>query len=132
MPRRLVITALLLMAGPASALDLAAGLKACRSEADQARRLDCYDALAGHVPVIEFNGVRNRILPSFEVTAPLRLVFESMDAIMVVYLLDASGAVVQNLHQAGSGSGSFMIEKPGRYGLQVNASGGWQIRLEQP
>lgn len=120
--------ALALTAGPAMALDLTA----CRTRSDPADRLACYDALAGRLPAVEYRGAGNRVLPPFDITGPTRLVFESSDAIMVVYLLDDSGAVIQNLHQAGAGSGAFLIDAPGRYGLQVNASGGWVIRLESP
>lgn len=48
-----------------------------------------------------------------------------MDAIFVVYLLDGTGAVVENLHQAGAGEGCFLTPHPGRYSLQINASRGW-------
>ncbi|GLK64742.1 MULTISPECIES: hypothetical protein [Paracoccus] len=133
MPRGLVIlVSAALAAAPALGFDPAAALDACRGERDDAQRLACYDRLAARKPVVEHRGAGNRILPLFDLSKPTRLVFESMDAIMVVYLLDASGAVIQNLHQAGTGSGSFLIERPGRYGIQVNASGGWLIRLEEP
>ncbi|MFC3569122.1 hypothetical protein [Paracoccus simplex] len=134
MPRGLVIlaAATVLAGTPAPGFDLAAALGACRAEADGTRRLACYDRLAARKPAVEHRGAGNRVLPRFDLNGPTRLVFESMDAIMVVYLLDASGAVIQNLHQAGAGSGSFLIQGPGRYGIQVNASGGWLIRLEDP
>ncbi|MEG4642815.1 MULTISPECIES: hypothetical protein [Paracoccus] len=133
MPRGLVIlAAAALAATPAPGLDLAAALGTCRAEADEALRLACYDRLAARKPALEHRGAGNRVLPRFDLDGPARLVFESTDAIMVVYLLDASGAVIQNLHQAGAGAGSFLIQKPGRYGIQVNASGGWLIRLEDP
>ncbi|WP_290686443.1 MULTISPECIES: hypothetical protein [unclassified Haematobacter] len=48
-----------------------------------------------------------------------------MDAIFVIYLLDGTGAVVENLHQAGAGVGCFLTPHPGRYSLQINASRGW-------
>lgn len=113
-----------------AAPDLAAEILTCRKLGDGALRLVCYDQLETGAPVAEYTGAGSRIIPAFDVTGPTRLIFESMDAIMVVYLLDASQSVVQNLHQAGTGKGSFLIDKPGRYSIQVNASGGWRIRLQ--
>lgn len=121
-----------LACAPAQALDLPAALQACRGRTEMAARLTCYDALADRLPGLEFKGAGNRILPPFDISGPTQLVFESSDVIMVVYLLDDKGRVIQNLHQAGAGSGSFLIAQPGRYGLQINASGGWSIRLETP
>lgn len=138
MPGRLVthgavcLIPLLLSAGIAAAQDQAADLLRCRAKTDAAMRLECYDALASRASATVHRGAGSGIIPQFELGGPTRLVFESSDAIMVVYLLDETGAVIQNLHQAGAGSGSFMIDKPGRYSIQVNASGGWLVRLENP
>jgi hypothetical protein len=66
------------------------------------------------------------------VPEPSLLRFESRDAIMVAYLLGANGEVVQNLHHGGAGEGSHLIERAGAYRVQVNASGGWRIRVEAP
>lgn len=132
MPRELVIALLLLAGGPALAQDMAAGLLACRRHVEAGPRLACYDALPAKGAAMEFRGTGNQITPPFDLKAPANLVFESMDAILVIYLLDAAGAVVQNLHQAGAGAGRFLIEHPGRYSLQVNASGGWRMRIEAP
>ncbi|MDF3604889.1 hypothetical protein PE067_01210 [Paracoccus sp. DMF-8] len=132
MPRRLVTAALLLAAPPLAAQDLASDVLACRKLDQDPARLACYDGLRVHVAFSEFRGAGNRVIAPFDLPGPARLVFESMDAIMVVYLLDERGQVIQNLHQAGAGSGAHMIDRPGRYGIQVNASGGWRLRLETP
>lgn len=133
MPRRLVSAASLLLAAvPLAAQDLASDLLACRKLGEEPARLACYDALQVHVAFSEFSGAGSRVIAPFDLPGPARLVFESMDAIMVVYLLDESGQVIQNLHQAGAGRGAHMIEQAGRYGIQVNASGGWRLRLETP
>lgn len=127
-----LLLALLCLAAPAAAVDLAAGLLACRTHSDIAARLACYDALPAKPATKEFRGAGSQVTPPFDLAAPTLLQFESMDAIMVIYLLDASGAVIQNLHQAGAGTGSFLIAQPGSYRLQINASGGWRISLEAP
>ena len=117
---------------PAWSQDLAAGLLACRNHGEAAARLACYDALSLHQVIREFRGAGSQVTMPFEITRPTLLQFESMDAIMVIYLLDARGEVVQNLHQAGAGTGSFLITGVGEYRLQINASGGWRISLERP
>lgn len=134
MPRRLVRAVLLAAtaAAPLSAQDLASDLLACRKLGEGPARLACYDGLQVRVAFSEFSGAGSRVIAPFDLPNPARLVFESMDAIMVVYLLDETGQVIQNLHQAGAGSGAYMIDRPGRYGIQVNASGGWRLRLESP
>ncbi|WP_151719938.1 hypothetical protein [Gemmobacter serpentinus] len=122
----------LAMAVPLAAQDYAAGLLACRRQSDTMARLACYDALPAKAPGTVFRGTGSQVTPPFDLQAPTLLSFESMDAIMVVYLLDGTGAVVQNLHQAGAGTASYLIRHPGRYSLQVNASGGWRMSLEKP
>ncbi|MFT3689827.1 hypothetical protein [Paenirhodobacter sp.] len=133
MPVQLVILAALglILAGPARAQALPEALKSCRAVEDTAARLDCYDTLVGALPEIEFRGHGNTILPPFTARAGQMLRFDNSDAIFVAYLLDARGTVVQNLHQGGAGSGSFAIPAAGRYRLQINASGGWRVWLEQ-
>lgn len=133
MPRGLVSLALLAaLAGPALARDLAADLAACRQQTRDAARLACYDRLALPGSVQEFSGSGSAITPQFSIAGPSRLEFESRDAVMVIYLLDAGGQVVQNLHRGGAGGGSFLIRQPGRYSLQVNATGSWRIGIGQP
>lgn len=130
--------ALLLLAGTlgagsaAAGGDVAAALGACRAIAAGPERLACYDGIADTPPIAEFTGAGSAVTPRFEIAGPSRLRFESRDAIMVAYLLDASGAVVQNLHHGGVGEGTYLIERPGAYSVQVNASGGWRIAVERP
>lgn len=137
MPRRLVSAALLACVpgmAPASDLapDLAGGLRACRSLTTAAARLACYDALPAGAATLTFSGHGSHITPGFQIDQPQRLRFENTDAVMVIYLLDATGAVVQNLHQGGVGTGAFLIVEPGQYRVQINATGGWRIWLETP
>lgn len=133
MPRRLVSAALLAcLPGIATASDLAEGLRACRSLTTAAARLACYEALPAGAATLTFSGHGSRITPGFQIDQPQRLRFENTDAVMVIYLLDAAGAVVQNLHQGGVGTGAFLIDEPGQYRVQINATGGWRIWLETP
>ncbi len=126
MPGRLVILAAWLV-GAAQA-----DLPACRGLCDPAAQLACYDALP-LAPATAFQGKGSGMAGPFTVTEPQMLGFESDDAILVAYLLDdATGAVVQNLHHGGAGTGHFLIDTPGTYRVQVNASGGWRIRLSAP
>lgn len=120
-----------LAAGPAGADP---GLAACRALAEDAARLACYDALpvAGQGQGRAFHGKGSGMTEPFEVGAPVEMHFDSDDAVMVLYLLDDQGRVVRNLHRGGAGAGRHLIEEPGRYHLQVNATGGWTIRLDQP
>lgn len=107
-------------------------LAACRALSNPAERLACYDALP--LPgATAFQGKGSGMAGPFTITSPRMLEFESDDAILVAYLLDdATGSVVQNLHHGGAGAGHFLVERPGTYRLQVNASGGWRIRLSAP
>lgn len=132
MSGQLVIAVLvgLALAGPVRADPLPVALKACRALPDAAR-LGCYDRLAGSLPEVEFSGHGSAILPAFPAQAGQMLRFENSDAIFVAYLLDPQGQVAQNLHQGGAGTGAFAISVAGTYRLQVNASGGWRVWLEQ-
>lgn len=135
--RGVILLSGLLAAGPAAFADgprdLMRGLIACREIVAAAPRLACYDALSPAIPAISFEGTGNVLTPAFDIAAPSRLFFESRDAVLVIYLLDAgSGAVVQNLHRGGAGEGDFLIEAPGRYAIQINATGGWRIRIGAP
>ncbi len=136
LPRRLVrragtpVLALLApLAGGAAAAGLDGAVSACRAVADPAARLACYDAAAAGSGAL-FSGRLAGATEPFDIAVPTLLRFESDDAVLVLYLLDATGAVVQNLHQAGAGEGRFVIETPGRYRLQIGASGAWRIWLE--
>lgn len=121
----------LMLSGPARAEPLPAALMACRAVPETAARLACYDRLAGALPEVEFKGHGSAVLPAFRAQAGQMLRFENSDAIFVAYLLDARGQVAQNLHQGGAGTGVFAISAAGTYRLQVNASGGWRVWLEQ-
>lgn len=94
-----------------------------------ARRLACYDALKAPATGDLFRGKGSGITPEFTVETPRLMRFDSADVIMVVYLLDEDGAVVQNLHRAGAGGGEHVIARPGRYHVQVNASGAWTVNI---
>ena len=112
-----------------SAEPLAAGWLTCREILSDTARLACYDALELSQTGERFTGKGSGITPEFTVETPRLMRFDSADVIMVVYLLDDSGAVVQNLHRGGAGGGEFLIETPGRYHLQVNASGAWSVTV---
>lgn len=132
MPGRLVGTVLaaaLVGAGPALARDVEAALAGCRAISAPDGRLACYDALVEPQPLARFSGKGSAVTASFSLAGPARLNFASQDVVMVIYLLDDRGAVVQNLHRAGAGEGSFLIRKPGTYSIQVNATGNWQIEI---
>lgn len=109
-----------------------ADLAGCRALTDDGTRLACYDALP-LAPDTVFQGTGSGMAGPFTIAAPQVLGFASDDAILVAYLLDdATGAVAQNLHHGGAGTGHFLIETPGTYRVQVNASGGWRIQLSPP
>ncbi|MBO9455202.1 hypothetical protein J7376_07840 [Paracoccus sp. R12_1] len=136
MPVRLVIAGsalLAALASPASAAPFAKAFQNCRGVEDEGTRLACFDALPAPdaEPEFRFSGAGSGQTPFFRVRTRARLVFSSDDAIFVAYLLDRDGAVVQNLHQAGAGDGEFVIDRPGRYRLQVNASGGWRVEMQE-
>jgi hypothetical protein len=135
MPVRLVIVVALGIwapAMPALSETVAAKVAACREITEADDRLVCYDALTVTKIEWEFSGKGNSITPQFEVTAPRQLYFYSDDVVMVLYLLDERGDVLRNLHRGGTGAGTYLIETPGRYAVQVNASGGWVVRVEFP
>lgn len=115
--------------GPATAPagELQAALQACHAIAAPESRLACYDGLVAIEPLAHFAGKGSAVTAAFVLTGAARLNFASQDVVMVIYLLDDTGAVVQNLHRAGAGEGSFLIRKPGTYSIQVNATGTWQI-----
>ncbi len=118
----------------AAAAAQADGLGACRALTEAAARLACYDALPlpDAAAVVEFHGKGGGMTDAFDVTAPQMLTYESDDVVLVAYLLDASGAVVQNLHRAGIGAGQYLIQTPGSYRVQVNATGSWRVAVSAP
>jgi len=66
----------------------------------------------------------------FKIEKPTLLRFQSEGAIFVMYLKDEHGEVVQNLHHAGAGEGSYLIARSGAYSLQINGVEGWNIWLD--
>lgn len=135
MSGRLVILCSLvgaLISPESSASSLATELKLCRELVADQPRLSCYDAL--FLPSVSnvFKGQGSGLTPEFMVTAPRLMRFHSSDAVMIVYLLDETGAVVQNLHRGGAGEGTHLIQDPGRYSIQVNATGHWEIQISAP
>lgn len=110
--------------------DLDADIGRCRTVADPVSRLACYDALADGLGAITFSGAGSYVTPAFQAHKGNRLFFENMDAVLVIYLLDADGAVVQNLHKGGAGSGSFVFETDGTFSIQIDATGRWKLRID--
>lgn len=137
MPRRLVgaraALLFLLAAAQAGAAPFDDGFARCRAQTDAGLRLACYDALplAG-ATAASFTGKGGGMTDAFRIDAPQMLTFESDDVVLVAYLLDDTGAVVQNLHRAGAGAGQFLIESPGTYRVQVNATGNWRVSVGPP
>lgn len=123
------VVAAVMATGPAMARDVEAALAGCRAISAPDGRLACYDALVEPQPLARFSGKGSAVTASFTLAGPALLNFASQDVVMVIYLLDDQGAVVQNLHRAGAGEGSFLIRKPGTYSIQVNATGSWQIEV---
>lgn len=112
--------------------DLHAALFACGGIGDGVQRLACYDALAGDAglsPLLQFSGSGSGTIGPVSVPASTRLHFESDDAVLVIYLFDDQGNVLQNLHRAGAGAGSHDITAAGSYRIQIDATGGWRITL---
>ncbi len=118
---------------PLTAAAFGSSFAACRAMQEDTARLACYDALPmPRTDTAEFRGAGNGMAGPFDVTGPQMMRFRSDDAIFVAYLLDENGQVVQNLHHGGAGEGAFLIERPGTYRVQVNATGGWAITLSVP
>lgn len=133
---RLVTLSLLGLVGaalPSGGAAFEAGFAVCRAMQAGDARLACYDALPmPRSDAAEFRGAGSGMAGPFKVAGPQMLRFRSDDAIFVAYLLDMQGQVIQNLHHGGAGEGEFLIERPGTYRVQVNATGGWAIRLSEP
>ena len=111
-----------------------AGMRAafgkCRATAEGTERLACYDRLAAHLAPPRFQGRLTAQTDPFEITAPTVLRYESDGPIFVLYLKDAAGGIVQNLHIGGGGSATHRIDTPGTYSLQVSGSETWRIWLD--
>lgn len=118
------------MIGAGGTVAAGTGLADCRAVADDATRLACYDGLAVRVAGWQAQGVGFAVTGEVAAQAGDVLGFENRDAVLVITLLDDTGAVVQNLHKGGQGEGRHVIGAPGRYRVQVSASGGWAVWLE--
>lgn len=134
MSLRLVILAAIsgALAAPATAAPLEQALAACRALSDTGARLSCYDRLPLADEGRTFTGKGSGVTERFLIEAPQVLSFDTDDAVMVLYLLDENDQVVQNLHRGGAGGGRYLIDRPGTYHVQINATGGWTVRLEDP
>lgn len=102
----------------------------CRVIEDDRERVRCYDKLATTLSPPRFQGRLTVQTDSFEIEAPTLLRYESDGPIFVMYLKDAKGGIVQNLHIGGGGVATYLIEKPGTYSLQVSGSESWRIWLD--
>lgn len=105
-------------------------LRHCRALADPHMRLACYDRAATRFAPPRFAGKRSQTTETFTIERPHWLRYHSDGVIFVLYLRDANGDVVQNLHLGGGGEDSYLITKPGTYYLQVDGSESWRIWLE--
>lgn len=119
------------LAGGVAEADIAReSFLACRAIAGSDERLACYDGLARQYDTPRFSGSRNTTTELFTLAGPHRMRFASQGVIFVLYLMDDSGNVIQNLHIGGVGEDSYLIEKPGVYQLRINAAEDWRIWLD--
>lgn len=110
--------------------DLRRALRQCRVVVDTAEKLACYDRVVDRLSTPTFQGRLTLQTEPFEIDRPSRLRYESDGVIFVMYLKDAQGQVVQNLHIGGAGEDVYLIEKPGLYSLQINGAETWRIWIE--
>lgn len=106
------------------------GLQVCHRIKDVNARLSCFDNLARQNAPPRFAGKLGFKTTPFEINEPHILRYRSEGVIFVLYLLDAKGEVVQNLHIGGGGEDSFLIDKPGIYSLQIDGSATWKIWID--
>lgn len=118
-----------LAAGEAEA-GMRAAFAKCRTMAEGTERLACYDRLAAQLAPPRFQGRLTAQTEPFAIEAPTVLRYESDGPIFVLYLKDAAGGIVQNLHIGGGGSATHRIDTPGTYSLQVSGSETWRIWLD--
>lgn len=102
----------------------------CRVVEDDRERVRCYDKLSTMLAPPRFQGRLTAQTDLFEIGEPTVLRYESDGPIFVMYLKDAGGGTVQNLHIGGGGVATFLIETPGTYSLQVSGSESWRIWLD--
>nr|WP_246664706.1 type VI secretion protein [Rhodoblastus acidophilus] len=103
---------------------------ACRAVVSIVERLACYDALALKQAPPRFQGSHNAVTELFTLDRPHRLRFRSDGVIFVLYLMNAAGEVIQNLHIGGAGEDDYLIDKPGAYQLRINGAEAWRIWLD--
>ena len=127
--RCVLVVGLLAFAAGGARADLMTDLRACAEVEQDHARLLCFDSLVNGSAALSFDGFGNGATDIFEITAPATLEYISDDAVLVVYLEAASGQLIQNLHLGGQGRAYYRIEKPGKYQLQVDATGGWRMRI---
>jgi hypothetical protein len=107
-----------------------AEFRRCAGVKADGERLACFDAAARKASTPRFEGRLGLSTELFEVSQPTRLRYQSDGVIFVLYLKDAAGEVLQNLHIGGGGEDSYLIEKPGKYSLQINGSESWRVWLD--
>ncbi len=105
-------------------------VKACTQVTADKDRLICFDHAVAKLSAPRFEGRLGMITEAFEITRPTELRYQSDGVIFVLYLRDAKGEVLQNLHIGGGGDASYLIEKPGTYSLQINGSESWRVWLD--
>lgn len=110
--------------------NLVTDIQICRAEAEPGKRLACYDDLARRNSPPRFAGKLGMRTEPFRIDEPNLLRFRSEGVIFVLYVLDANGDVLQNLHIGGGGEDSYLIEQPGTYSLQIDGSAEWRIWLD--
>jgi len=111
----------------AASASTTAGVLDCLSIRDDVGRLTCFDREARKLVEPRFAGRLSKITEPFSIEQPTLLRYQSDGPIFVLYLKDADGAVVQNLHIGGGGEATYLIEQPGTYFLDVNGSESWRI-----
>lgn len=109
---------------------LRTAIQDCRQREDDDARLRCYDRLHLLLEPPTYQGSLSQTTPTFVVETPTIIRYQSDGAIFVMYLQDAEGAIVQNLHLGGGGESRHEINAPGTYRLQVNGSETWRIWIE--
>lgn len=102
----------------------------CREIKKDNERLSCYDEAAVRLTRPRFQGRLGLQTDKFELKSPHKLIYKSYGVIFVLYLKDADGNVLQNLHVGGGGEGSYTIKSAGTYSLKIHGSAAWAIWLE--
>lgn len=132
--RAFFASTLVAAASPAAAdgqyRDELSSMRMCAIIKGDQERLACFDRVAAKLSAPRFEGRLGLSTELFDITSPTQLRYQSDGVIFVLYLKDEKGEVLQNLHIGGGGEATYLIEKPGRYSLQINGSEGWRIWLE--